>query len=122
MIYIIIKLLNQNPQFRFKNLDDVRQHFLKLQKDILYTPLILRQILGHPILPNEDFFTNDDIEMFPTLNDQINFHDSKMSQFSLKYLAKFLYDKRINQLAINGGYMQLNTIKLNNLSLLNLSG
>lgn len=44
-----------------------------------------------------------------------------MSEFSLKYLAKFIYEKRTNLLAINGGLMQMNTIKMNDIALLNLS-
>ena len=121
MIYIIVKLLCQDPNNRFQNIQDVRQQFVTLRQNIEQTPVILRQILGHPILPNENFFRNDDTELFPQLNQQINFRNSVMSEFSLKYLAKFLYEKRTNLLAINGGLMQLNTIKMNDIALLNLS-
>ena len=44
-----------------------------------------------------------------------------MSEFSLKYLGKFLYGKKIESLAINGGYMPLSTVSLNSVTLLNLS-
>ena len=55
------------------------------------------------------------------LNDSISFKNSLLSEFSLKYLAKFIFYHRVENLAINGGMMPLNTIKLENLKLLNLS-
>jgi len=42
MIYIIIKLLHQNPEFRFKDLEEVKLKFTKLRDNILNTPVILR--------------------------------------------------------------------------------
>ena len=56
MIYIIVKLLQQNPENRFKDLAEVRSKFIELRENILQTPLRLRQLLGHPILPEEYFF------------------------------------------------------------------
>lgn len=44
-----------------------------------------------------------------------------MSEFSLKYLGKFLYGKKIESLAINGGFMPLSTISMDSITLLNLS-
>lgn len=44
-----------------------------------------------------------------------------MSGFSLKYLGKFLYGKKIQSLAINGGFMPLNDISMNSITLLNLA-
>ena len=44
-----------------------------------------------------------------------------MSEFSLKYLGKFLYGKKIESLSINGGYMPLSTIGMDSVALLNLS-
>ena len=44
-----------------------------------------------------------------------------MSEFSLKYLGKFLYGKKIESLAINGGFMPLNAISTDSVTLLNLS-
>jgi hypothetical protein len=63
-------------------------------------------MLGHPILPDEDFFTNE--EIFPSLNENINFKNTKLSPFALKYMAKFILGKRVEELAINGGGMPLN--------------
>ena len=34
-----------------------------------------------------------------------------MNEFSLKYLAKFVFEHRVESLAINGGYMPLHGIK-----------
>ena len=42
MIYIIIKLLHQNPQCRFKDIFEVRQKLQDLRQNILQTPVILR--------------------------------------------------------------------------------
>ena len=73
MIYIIVKLLCQDPINRFSSLVEVREHFVKLRENIIQTPVILRQILGHPILPHENFYRSDDTELFPALNQKINF-------------------------------------------------
>ena len=42
MIYIIIKLLQQNPENRFKDLAEVRRKFIELKENILRTPDKLR--------------------------------------------------------------------------------
>lgn len=55
MIYIIIKLLHQNPQCRFKDLAEVRRKLEELRTNIMQTPVVLRQIVGHPILDGENF-------------------------------------------------------------------
>ena len=69
----------------------------------------MRQLLGHPILPGENFFTNE--ELFPSLNEHINFKNNYLNAFGLKYMAKFVLDKRVEELAINGGGMPLNQMK-----------
>jgi serine/threonine protein kinase len=53
MAQILVHMLHRNPEKRFKNLQDVKQNLLKLRKNIFDTPLLLRQVLGHPLLPNE---------------------------------------------------------------------
>ena len=79
----------------------------------------MRQLLGHPILPGENFFTKE--ELFPGLNEHINFKNNHLNEFGLKYMAKFVLDKRVEELAINGGGMPLNQMKMDNLILLNLA-
>lgn len=76
--------------------------------------MVLRQIIGHPILPNEDFEQRN-------IPKNINFKNSQMNEFSLKYLAKFVFEHRVEQLAINGGQMPLNDIKTDKLTELRLS-
>ncbi len=49
--------------------------------------MVLRQIIGHPILPGEDFGIK--------VTEEINFKNYKMNEFSLKYLAKFVYEHQI---------------------------
>lgn len=95
MIYIIVKLLQQNPENRFKDLAEVRSKFIELRENILQTPLRLRQLLGHPILPEEYFFNAKGNEHFPDLNENIDFQNNILNSFGLKYLAKFALDNRI---------------------------
>ena len=64
---------------------------MKLKENIIQTPKTLRQIIGHPILPQEDFGKR----VIPKL---INFKNSKMNEFSLQYLAKFVFEHRVEQL------------------------
>lgn len=113
MCQIIVKLLHKHQQHRYQTLEAVKHDLLRAQENILETPVILRQIVGHPILPNEDFGQHN-------IPKHINFKNSQMNEFSLKYLAKFVYEHRVEQLAINGGYMPLHSIKTNQLIQLNL--
>lgn len=77
---------------------------LALQANILQTPVTLRQIVGHPLLPNEDFGQH-------LIPGSIKFKNSKMNEFSLKYLAKFVFEHKVQRLAINGVLMPLLEIK-----------
>jgi hypothetical protein len=43
-----------------------------------------------------------------------------MNEFSLKYLAKFIYEHNVEQMSINGGPMPLLSLKMNQLVELNL--
>ena len=119
MCQIIVKMLQKNPQHRFENIYDVKEELLKLKENILQTPVILRQIIGHPILPQEDWGPPKN-RVIPNM---INFKNSKMNEFSLKYLAKFVFEHRVERLAINGvngGYMPLHDIKTDGLMELTL--
>jgi hypothetical protein len=119
MIYIIVKLLHQNPQYRFQSLKEVRDELIKLEKNIVMTPLILRQLVSHPILPGENF--QPDLRTGVVVEEEIDLRECRINEFSLKYLAKFIRDHAVANLAINGGHMPLSTIKAGNLKLLNLS-
>jgi Ran GTPase-activating protein (RanGAP) involved in mRNA processing and transport len=78
----------------------------------------MRKIVGHPILPGEQVEAG---KMKP----KIDFCNSPLNEFSLKYLAKFIFEHDVNTLAINGasagGFMPLNDIKLNNIVHLTMS-
>lgn len=113
MCKIMTKLLHLDPRERYQTLDDVREDLVILKDNITQTPPILRQIIGHPILPSEDFGQR----AIPKL---INFKNSKMNEFSLKYLAKFVFEHRVERLSINGGYMPLHDIKTDQLQKLDL--
>ena len=39
-----------------------------------------------------------------------------MAEFSLKYLAKFVFEHKVERLAINGGFMPLHYVKTNQLT------
>lgn len=49
------------------------------------------------------------------------FKNEEISDFSLKYLAKFIVNHGVDNLSINGGYMPLNDIKYDKLVLFDLS-
>ena len=53
---------------------------------------------------------------------QVGYKNSKMNEFSLKYLAKFVFEHKVERLAINGGFMPLHYIKTNQLTQLLLKG
>ena len=53
MCKILIHLLHADPVHRYQNLDEVKQDLLKLRKNIFETPILMRQVLGHPVLPGE---------------------------------------------------------------------
>eukprot|EP00347_Sterkiella_histriomuscorum_P009457 403341144 len=113
MCYLLIRLLHQNPKYRFSDLEQVKEELLKLRENIYSTPPMLRKILGHPILPNESYQQ----QALPKI---IEFKNSKMNEFSLKYLAKFIYEQNVEQISINGGAMPLMPLKNHLLIELNL--
>ena len=73
----------------------MRQDLLKLRKSIFETPALLRRLLKHPILPGEHLDALD-------LNQNVDFREHQMSEFTLKYLAKFICEYDIVSLTING--------------------
>lgn len=79
---------------------------MQLRQNILDTPLVLRQLIKHPILDQEDFSPS------PVQLQEIDFTGCKMNEFSLKYLAKFITRHKVENLAVHGSLMPLNTIKL----------
>lgn len=107
MCQILVKLLHENPACRFQSIKELRFSLVQLRENILQTPLILRKIVGHPTMPNEEFTQNIDSE--------IGFQNARLNEFSLKYLAKFVFEHKVENLAINGAFMQLHKIKTNNM-------
>lgn len=69
-------------------MDLVKEELLRLKAQIYSTPAMLRKILGHPILPNESYLQ----QALPKI---IEFKNQKMNEFSLKYLAKFIYEHNV---------------------------
>ena len=61
MADILVHLLHQDPEKRYDKLFQVKQDLLKLRKNIFETPVLMRQVLKHPILPDERLETNDDL-------------------------------------------------------------
>jgi len=113
MCYILVRLLHQSPKHRFNDLDLVKENLAKLRENLYSTPATLRKILGHPILPNESYLQQ-------ALPKVIEFKNQKMNEFSLKYLAKFIYEHNVEQISINGGAMPLLQLKTNQMTELNL--
>lgn len=114
MCFIIAKLLSESPRHRYQSLPLLRKDLVTLRENIFSTPSMLRRVLGHPILPQDKSLKAD-----PTPK-SVDFRSSKMNQFSLKYLGKFIYEHNVESLAINGGPMPLLSMKMNNLVELNL--
>ena len=46
-------LLHYDPENRYSSLTSVKEDLLKLRRSIFETPLLLRQVLKHPVLPSE---------------------------------------------------------------------
>ena len=115
MCYIVSKLLCGLPKYRYLSLSSLKKDLMKLKENIYSTPSLLRRVLSHPVLPQENLTSNK--RPLPKL---VDFKNQKMNEFSLKYLAKFIYEHNVEQLSINGGPMPLLSLKLNQLVELNL--
>lgn len=126
MIYIIIKLLHPDPECRYQDIAEVKEALITLKNNILSSSANMKLILEHPIISPEyaqqhGMFQHAQQQQEALGTGNVSFRGQYMSEFSLKYLGKFLYGKKIDQLAINGGLMPLNTISMDSLTLLNLS-
>ena len=110
IIYILVKLLHADVDLRFQNIADVRVSLETLLENIAATPINLRAMLGHPILKDDEESFKEAVAF-----EEIHFREAsdRLSEFSLKYMGKFLYGKRVERLGINGGYLPLETIRLN---------
>ena len=53
MCFILVRLLCENPKYRFEDLGEIKQSLLQLRKSIFQTPKLLRTLLKHPVLPGE---------------------------------------------------------------------
>ena len=106
MCYVLVRLLHQSPKHRFGDLVAVREDLQRLRENLCQTPATLRKILGHPVLPSEAYTRQ-------ALPKVIEFRHQRMSEFSLKYLAKFIYEHSVEQVSINGGAMPLLQLKAN---------
>lgn len=115
MCYIVSKLLCGTSRNRYLSLSELRKDLIKLKENIYSTPSLLRRVLSHPVLPTESQTLNK--RPLPKL---VDFKNQKMNEFSLKYLAKFIYEHNVEQLSINGGPMPLLSLKTNQLVELNL--
>lgn len=66
---------------------------MKLRKNIFDTPALMRQVLGHPLLPDEALDKNRDKYQqvdFRLVKQQNAYPQKILNRFSLKYLAKFI--------------------------------
>ena len=88
LCHILIKLLHLNPRYRHPDLDTLKKELEVLRDNIYQTPVMLRQILGHPFLPNESY----QVSYLPSI---VEFKSSRMNEFSLKYLAKYIFEHNV---------------------------
>ena len=83
----------------------------------------MRQVLRHPILPEEvleknmDNFQNIDFRI-PKNSGSIQ--QEVINQFSLKYLAKFINEHDVKSICVHGGEIPMREIRMNRLIELNL--
>jgi hypothetical protein len=47
----VSKLLCGTPKHRYLSLGQLKQDLLKLKEDLYSTPVLLRRVLSHPVLP-----------------------------------------------------------------------
>jgi hypothetical protein len=109
----LVQLLHKNSKYRFKNLEQVKNSLVDLRKSIFETPKLLRQVLSHPVLPEEELSMLD-------LSGAVIFKGKEVSKFALKYFAKFICEYPIDSLSLNGGNMPIRSIQTNNLISLSL--
>lgn len=111
MCRIIILLLHYDPEHRYESLSAVKEDLLRLRKSIFETPLLLRQILKHPLLPNEKLDVSK--LQFVDFRGQKNPNPPYeiINKFSLKYLAKFINEHDIDKICIHGGELPVREIR-----------
>lgn len=115
MCYILVRLLHQKLQHRYANLSEVRRDLLSLKENIFSTPTMLRKVLGHPVIGGTG---QPRLDRPPQVVEFAK--NQQMNEFSLKYLAKFIFEHNVESLSINGGPMPLLGLKTNSLVELNL--
>lgn len=115
MCAILCRLLHQQAKHRFQSLAELKAELVKLRDNIHSTPAMLRRILGHPLLAGES-----GVALRGGVPKTVEFKSQKLNEFSLKYLAKFVYEHNVEQLSVNGGPMPFGAIKQNSLVELNL--
>ena len=122
MANILVHLLHKDPEKRYNKLATVKNDLLQLRKNIFETPLLLRQVLRHPVLPDEVLDPN--IEKYQNVDFRTNKNQKSqaevMNRFSLKYLAKFINEHDIKTVCIHGGEIPMREIRFNRLIELNL--
>lgn len=53
MIYILVRLLSEDPNKRFNDVHEVRKVLNQLKENIENTPSNLKLVLGHPLIDGE---------------------------------------------------------------------
>jgi hypothetical protein len=111
MCKIVVLLLHYDPEHRYESLAAVKDDLLKLRKSIFETPLLLRQVLKHPILPSEsiDLTKLQYVDFRPQKNPNPPYEI--INKFSLKYLAKFINEHDIDKICLHGGELPIREIK-----------
>ena len=117
MIYILVRLLSEDPNKRFNDVHEVRKVLNQLKENIENTPSNLKLVLGHPLIDGEILSQNN-------TRIELSFKEEgqTLNEFGLKYLAKFISSYPVYSLAINGGKFCVEDLKMDNVILLNLGG
>lgn len=111
MCSFLLKILAFSPAIRFRNINEAREELLNISHLLDSIPIELMQSLEH-VETDQSRFNPEytcDLRSF------------EMNDFALEYLIKFVYDSKIPNLRIFGGCLPLLALKMNEISILDLS-
>ena len=65
MCYILSRLLHPNPNHRYSDLTELRRILYDLKQNILSIPQVIREVLGHPNIPQSEAIDSNLEEISP---------------------------------------------------------
>lgn len=99
MCFLLTNILHPKQERRIQTLGELKDALQILKANINHTPWLLRDTLGHPMVEEEECLESSIEEVSPQkrrksfdedLRTVVDFRVAKLSDFTLKYLAKFI--------------------------------